>query len=63
MLVEILVVHPTVTIVQAGPDRQEVPTSWFPVLPKPGQRWELNFKPVKTTADQYALLNQYLSRD
>lgn len=72
MFVEILAVHPGVTIVQAGGDRltggapsvaeqKEVPTGWFPTPPKAGQRWDMNFEPVKTSAEQYALLNEYLS--
>lgn len=62
MLVEVLVVHPTVTIVQAGHDRHEVPTGWFPASPQIGQHWDLNLSAVKTSAEQYALLNQYLRR-
>ena len=62
MLVEILVVHPAVTIVKAGVEEKEVPTSWFPAPPKIGQQWDVNLEPIKTSSEQYAALNEYLSR-
>ena len=62
MVAEVIVVHPTVIMVQAGSERHEVPTGWFPVLPKIGQRWDIRFVPIKTSTEQYALLNGYLSR-
>lgn len=70
MLVEVLVVHPNVTIVKTETDpragdvtqQREVPTNWWPMPPQVGQRWDLNFAPMKTSADQYVALNEYLRR-
>jgi len=62
MVVEVVVVHPTVTIIKTESGQREVPTNWWPTPPMVGQHWDLNLEPIKTSADQYALLNEYLRR-
>lgn len=63
MIVEVVTVHPSVTIVRHGDRQTEIPTAWFPTAPKTGQQWELTFNHQPTESERLAILNTYLSRD
>lgn len=56
----IVAVHPAVVIFEAEGKKIEIPVSWFPASPKPGQTWELNLLHQPTDRDRVATLNEYL---
>ncbi len=63
MIVEVVTVHPSVTIVRHGDRQTEIPTTWFPKPPKTGQHWELRLDHQPTESERLAVLNAYLTRD
>ncbi|MBI5466947.1 MAG: hypothetical protein HY975_01900 [Candidatus Kerfeldbacteria bacterium] len=63
MIVQVVTVHPSVTIVRHGAQQLDIPTSWFPTTPTVGQEWELDLRHQTTESEQLATLNSYLTRD
>ncbi len=60
MTVNVVTVHPEVTIVKSDTRQFELPTKAFPTRPAPGQTWEIHLNPVLHESDQRNQLNQYL---
>lgn len=61
--ITIVAVHPTVTIIRAPSGQIEVPTDWFPEIPKIDQEWTLNLQHTTTDSEKLSKLNDYLARD
>jgi len=59
----IVAVHPTVTVVRTPDEQTEVPTNWFPSMPKVDQVWEVELKHQPTDTEQLDRLNAYLVKD
>ena len=63
MIVEIKSVHPAVTMVVHDGQQHELPTAWFPSMPKVGQRWNVTLTAEPSPTEQYDQLNQLLHGD
>lgn len=61
--VTIVAVHPTVTIVRTAGGQTELPTEWFPTMPRAGQEWKIAPEHQLTQREQLDQLNVYLARD
>ena len=59
----IVAVHPTVTVVRTADKQTEVPTDWFPAMPKIDQEWDMELKHQPTDSEQLDRLNAYLVKD
>ncbi|MBI2985056.1 MAG: hypothetical protein HYY50_05545 [Candidatus Kerfeldbacteria bacterium] len=61
MVVKVVNVHPDVTMVASGQRQVELPTSWFPSRPKPGQTWEVMFNRRLHEHEKIERLNELIS--
>lgn len=61
MIVQVVTVHPSVTVVSAADRQFEIPTESFPTPPQAGQTWNLSLTHLPTSAEQVEKLNDYLT--
>lgn len=62
MKIDVVAVHPSVTVVEADGQQTNMPTAWFPMRPSAGQHWDLTLERVLNEADQIDQLNRFLAK-